>query len=127
MHHLGFSAVTALAAIAIGEITSPLQNVWFLFKTWRYDSRLADEVFRHLSLVYAVFYVLCRSVVGPFVVLTSAPMNWNSMPSRCSCSFGYKPMRQCPCLCLCPVLCCVLDGSAQPQAWLHKPVHSTNP
>jgi hypothetical protein len=65
---LGIAASTALVAIGIGEVTSPLQNIWFILKNVRYKSQSADEVFRYLSWVYAAFYVFCRSICGPVVV-----------------------------------------------------------
>ena len=66
--HLGIGATTALVAIGIGEVTSPLQNVWFLLKNFRYRSRMCDNIFKYVSWIYAAFYVLCRSVCGPVVV-----------------------------------------------------------
>jgi hypothetical protein len=83
LHHLGFGAVTALVAIAMGEVTSPLQNVWFMLKTWRYDSQLADSVFKHLSWVYAAFYFVCRSLIGTAVV--------RPLPSALQCSSPLPP------------------------------------
>ena len=68
IHHLGFAGVTALVAIAMGEITSPLQNIWFMFKTWRYDSQLADHMFKYISWIYAAVYFVCRTIIGPIVV-----------------------------------------------------------
>lgn len=65
---LGFGANTAFIGVAMGELTSPLQNVWFLLKNARYDFKWADRVFAPLSWVYSAFYVLCRSVVGPLLV-----------------------------------------------------------
>jgi hypothetical protein len=57
-----------MVVIAMGELTSPLQNVWFILRHLRYDFQWADTLFRPLSWVYAVFYVLCRSIIGPVVV-----------------------------------------------------------
>jgi hypothetical protein len=57
-----------MVAIVMGEVTSPLQNVWFILKNLRYDFQWADSIFKPLSWIYAVFYVLCRTVVGPVVV-----------------------------------------------------------
>jgi hypothetical protein len=66
--YLRYAAVTAIVAMFMGEITSPLQNVWFVLKTLRYDSQLADDLFRHVSWTYALCYVLCRSILGPIMV-----------------------------------------------------------
>ena len=66
--HLGFGANTAFIGVAMGELTSPLQNIWFLLKNLRYDFRWADRVFDPLSWIYSAYYVLCRSVIGPLVV-----------------------------------------------------------
>lgn len=65
---LGFSGVTAIAAIAIGELTSPLQNTWYLLKPLRYDVKVADTAFKYVSWLFAAWYILCRSVLGPIVV-----------------------------------------------------------
>lgn len=65
---LGIAASTALVAIGIGEVTSPLQNIWFILKNVRYKSQAADNVFKYLSWLYAAFYFFCRSNCGFAVV-----------------------------------------------------------
>ena len=66
--HLGYGALSAISMIAIGESTSPLQNIWFIFKVLRYRYKWVDDAFAHLSWQYAAFYVFVRSAIGPSVV-----------------------------------------------------------
>lgn len=78
--YLGYGNITAVLAIAMGEVTSPIQNVWFLLKNMRYRYRLADQVFAYISWMYSAFYIFIRSGVGLFMV-------------RCTC---FSPACQLP-------------------------------
>ena len=56
----------------MGEITSPLQNVWFWLKYFRYTNSAADEAFAYVSWIYSAFYIFIRSFFGVAVVRTNA-------------------------------------------------------
>jgi hypothetical protein len=69
---LGFGSITSVVSISMGEITSPLQNVWFWLKNLRYRYKAADELFAYVSWIYAAFYIFIRSCFG-LAVVCAAP------------------------------------------------------
>lgn len=66
--YLGYGNITAVLAITMGEVTSPIQNVWFLLKHLRYRHKVADQVFAYVSWMYSAFYIFIRSGFGLFMV-----------------------------------------------------------
>lgn len=70
--YLGYGNITAVLAITMGEVTSPIQNVWFLLKHLRYRHKVADQVFAYVSWMYSAFYIFIRSGFGLFMVLYNA-------------------------------------------------------
>ena len=79
--YLGYGGISAIAMIALGEVTSPLQNIWFINKNLRYRRKWADDLFAYVSWVYAAFYVFVRSLVGPVVVRAPLLCLQNQMQS----------------------------------------------
>lgn len=72
---LGFGSISSVVSISMGEITSPLQNVWFWLKHFRYKNKAADEIFAYVSWIYSAFYVFVRSFFGVAVVRPSTPLS----------------------------------------------------
>eukprot|EP00892_Ulva_mutabilis_P002829 jgi/Ulvmu1/12547/UM090_0034.1 len=70
--YLGYGNITAVLAIFMGEITSPIQNVWFWLKHLRYRYKVADQLFAYVSWMYSAFYIFIRSGVGLYMVLYTA-------------------------------------------------------
>mmetsp|Transcript_46481 Transcript_46481/g.149120 ORF Transcript_46481/g.149120 Transcript_46481/m.149120 type:complete len:234 (-) Transcript_46481:73-774(-) len=65
---IGQGALSCLLLMFMGEITSPFQNVWLLARDLRFDYPLARVVFRALTPLYTVFFVVVRTFVGPVYV-----------------------------------------------------------
>lgn len=61
---MGCGNITAVLAITMGEVTSPIQNVWFWLKHLRYRYQVADQMFAYVSWMYSAFYILTRSGFG---------------------------------------------------------------
>ena len=62
---LGRGAYSVLAFIFFAEVTSPVQQVWFISRRLKKGRPGTERVFNLTSPVYTVLYLLVRSVVGP--------------------------------------------------------------
>ena len=62
---LGRGAYSVLAFMFFAEVTSPVQQAWFISRRLKKGRPGAERVFNLTSPVYTVLYILARSVVGP--------------------------------------------------------------
>lgn len=62
---LGRGGISCIVLMALGESTSLLQNGWYIVRDLRRDSKLAYTLFKQLSPVYTVVFVLVRTIIGP--------------------------------------------------------------
>ena len=62
---IGRGAWSVLLFMFFGEITSPVQQVWFISRRLKKGRPGAERVFNVMSPIYTVLYLLVRSVVGP--------------------------------------------------------------
>lgn len=60
-------AVSVMALMAVGEITTPLQSVWTIARLGRDISPHAKEVYEGASLPFTVFFTCTRGIVGPYL------------------------------------------------------------
>jgi len=58
---IGVGAQTAAVAIVMGEVTNPLQNVWFISK----DVPALESVYLVISPIFTYFFIVCRCFIGP--------------------------------------------------------------
>eukprot|EP00250_Pteridium_aquilinum_P018799 c2420_g1_i1 orf=216-968(-) len=60
-------AVSVMALMALGEITTPLQSVWTIARLGRDTSPIARRVYEGASLPFTVFFTCTRGIVGPYL------------------------------------------------------------
>ncbi|KAK9838479.1 hypothetical protein WJX81_001919 [Elliptochloris bilobata] len=62
-------AQSALVLILLGELTSPLQNLWYFARYLKDRSQVAARAFALISPVYTYIYLLVRSGIAPPAVV----------------------------------------------------------
>ncbi|OPL10227.1 MAG: hypothetical protein AVO34_11640 [Firmicutes bacterium ML8_F2] len=66
--HLGVGGISAIFVFFMGEITSPLFNVFSVAKTLKQDHVFASKVLNLVSPVFTFSFVLVRSVISPVLI-----------------------------------------------------------
>ncbi|KAJ7518775.1 hypothetical protein O6H91_20G008200 [Diphasiastrum complanatum] len=61
-------AKSATSLIAVGEITSPLQNIWTLARMARNESPFARQIYLSLSPPFTFIFTFFRVFVGPYML-----------------------------------------------------------
>lgn len=63
--HLKFGAISAILPFFMGELSSPLFNIFNVSKSLRSSRAWAAKIFPIASTLFTFAFLLCRSVIGP--------------------------------------------------------------
>ncbi|KAI5055568.1 hypothetical protein GOP47_0029089 [Adiantum capillus-veneris] len=66
-YYVGHGAVSVMALMAVGEITTPLQSVWTIARLGRVISPRAKRIYESASLPFTILFTVARGIVGPIL------------------------------------------------------------
>ena len=65
---LGLGGISAIFVFFMGEITSPLFNIFSVAKELKHDHPLAARVLEYTSPIFTFSFVLVRSIISPVLI-----------------------------------------------------------
>ncbi|MCO5572566.1 hypothetical protein L7F22_026322 [Adiantum nelumboides] len=66
-YYIGHGALSVMALMAVGEMTTPLQSVWTIARLGRDISPSARRIYEGASLPFTIFFTCTRGLVGPLL------------------------------------------------------------
>eukprot|EP00245_Coleochaete_scutata_P010119 TRINITY_DN3495_c0_g1_i1.p1 TRINITY_DN3495_c0_g1~~TRINITY_DN3495_c0_g1_i1.p1 ORF type:complete len:251 (-),score=21.89 TRINITY_DN3495_c0_g1_i1:1209-1961(-) len=66
--HYNHGAMSVMTLLFLGEVTSPLQNIWTLARMAKDESPFARTLYIWLSPFFTVFFTLIRGCLGPYIL-----------------------------------------------------------
>ena len=77
---LGVGGISAVLTFFLGELTTPLLNVFSVTKELKGERAWAAKVFEAVSPVFTAFFLLVRSIVGPPIMAWFVRQMWFRSP-----------------------------------------------
>lgn len=65
---LGVGGISAIFVFFMGEITSPLFNIFSVAKELKHDHPIAARVLEYVSPLFTISFVLVRSIISPVLI-----------------------------------------------------------
>lgn len=60
-------ALSVMALMGLGEVTTPLQSIWTVARLGRDDSYLAKRIYESTSLLFTIFFTITRGITAPIL------------------------------------------------------------